>query len=219
MKRFHLSTLGCLFFLLAGSGQLSATQVVALNVTDLAREAVHVFEGRCLDVTLTSVKDSRGEVMLPAVRYTFEILDSLKGKQSSTFEFMQLGNAAKSGHFPIYADRLGIPTFEKGRTYLLFLAKRHENGLTAPVGLAQGMFWVHDGLAYNGISNAHIFHKMDRGMSRTTYAAMIRQAIDSQLPGRAKRGTDGVPAERFKALLRDMLTGHVVTVSKKAGDR
>ncbi|CAM2006176.1 hypothetical protein [Acanthopleuribacter pedis] len=213
--RFCRLGLCLLFFALL---PLQATTVAAVNVADLSKTATHIFEGRCLEIEHITVKDSRGEVDLPAVRYTFEILDSLKGKQSQTFVFQQLGNAVNGVHFPISADKIGVPKYSKGETYLIFLGGLSKSGLCLPVGLAQGLFVIREQEAYNGFSNAHIFAEMKASDQNSPHQSLILAAQQTPLPSSGKRA-EGISATALKAMVRDLVRGAFTAPTRLGGDQ
>lgn len=197
---------------------LSATTVAALNVADLSQTATHIFEGRCLKVETLTIKDSSGKVDLPAVQYTFEVLDSLKGDQPQTFVFQQLGNAVAGRHFPISADKIGIPKYNQGETYLIFLGGTGKSGLRLPVGLAQGLFHIREQQAFNGFSNAHIFAEMDQSAKQGAHAALIQAALTTPLPSSGKQAV-GIGVDALKAMVRDLVDGSFVAKARMGGAR
>ncbi|MBI4446376.1 MAG: hypothetical protein HY645_10755 [Acidobacteria bacterium] len=109
----------------------SAATVRTVNLFEMVALAERVFWGRCV-----AVENQLEEgTSFPIVRYTFEVLDGIKGVHTGeTIVFKQ----ASSGLGGI----AGLPQYQKGKEVLLFLYSESDSGLTSPVGMAQGAFRV-----------------------------------------------------------------------------
>lgn len=115
--------------ILAGFGSLaSGATVRTVNVEEMVQLADRVFYGRCTSVV--SEIDQRSG--FPVERYTFEVLEGLKGVEGiTTLEVRQVGGTMKIA---------GLPRYQKGQRLVLFLHGDSAIGLTSPVGMAQGVF-------------------------------------------------------------------------------
>ena len=116
------------------------------------------FEGRCI-ANRTEVDAASGLV----VTYTtFEVRDVLKGSTAATHEIKQVGGALP-GDGPQYRV-LGVPKFEVGEDYVVFLAGVSTMGFSSPIGLAQGRFKVDGQGNLRRLGNGRDFRDMARRM-------------------------------------------------------
>ena len=179
------------------------TKIIALNLKDLVSESHFIFEGVCQDATAVRIHRSESSIQIPAVRYRFKVLDAIKGVDQDLFEFHQLGTSSGQAKFRVNADTIGIPKYQVGQTYLLFLNPMNDSGLTSPLGLSQGLFILKAKKAFfNGVSNRHIFTKME-----------------PWIPKAKDWNENGVPPEQLKALIRGILSGRIQAKSRKEFSR
>jgi hypothetical protein len=115
--------------LFAGAGEVSA-------VAALARDAERVFRGRCLAAREVAV--AVGGAVIPATGYTFAVLDPLQGDLGERVTFRQVGSPA--GGADDLGELAGLPRYEPGSEYVLFLLPESAAGLTSPAGAAEGAF-------------------------------------------------------------------------------
>ncbi|MCX8036106.1 MAG: hypothetical protein N3D11_03430 [Candidatus Sumerlaeia bacterium] len=138
MRLFNVPRRWVFFLPLALLGSRApATLVLPQNIEDLESQAQLIFAGVC--TTYTAVATAQG---LPATLYTFKVIEAVKGnvKAGSEVQFRQFGG-------PIPGSRLamkvsGVPHYVVGQEVLLFLNPPGSIGLTAPVGLSQGVFAI-----------------------------------------------------------------------------
>jgi len=116
----------------------TATLVLPQNIEQLESQAQLIFAGVCTG--RTSAFTSQG---IPVNIFTFEVRDIAKGnlRTGARIEVRHFGNDVPN------AQRLamripGIPTYTVGQEVVLFLNPPSAIGLTAPVGLSQGLFSV-----------------------------------------------------------------------------
>ncbi|MDJ0842316.1 MAG: hypothetical protein QNK37_37790 [Acidobacteriota bacterium] len=190
---------------------LFAGSIEPLNLKDITERADRIFEGRCVGVEHTVVKSRKG-MDIPAVTYTFQILDGLKGKVSERVTVSHLGSFQDGRPFLVNADKLGIQKYKEGNTYLLFLNRDSYHGLSATLGLPQGVFEVKEGRARNRAGNRFILTGLDKAVVGTPYAAWLA-------PGGNRAGktadSEGIPADGLKSLVRDLISGKVKAPSRK----
>lgn len=98
-----------------------------LNLEEITKASDRIFTGNCVKVEELDDPESR----LPAVKYTFRVIEGIKG----------IGNK-KEISFKQWRPAVRDLTFDKGKKYILFLYPNSERGLTSPVGLLQGHFQV-----------------------------------------------------------------------------
>lgn len=154
---------GLAFTLLAAillvAGPASASQVLPINLEEMALRAATIFAGRCVDVRVEEdPADGRITTLV-----TFAVRRSVKGEARGKVTIRMLGEQTES---PDRGRRIeGIPAFRKGEEVVLFLYGESRSGLTSPVGFGQGKFTVmHDKeqapMAVNAFGNRKLLERM-----------------------------------------------------------
>lgn len=153
--------------LLLVAGATMATTVKVANLQDLIDQSDRIFVGKCLTMESTTAEQA------PLTRYTFQVIDPIKGVQDGTITIRQLGlqtpvqldgGKQRIVHIP------GMPRFEPGREFLLFMVKESPIGLSSPVGLGQGAFRV---LTY-GDKKSLVNENGNRNLGKGLSAAWLR---------------------------------------------
>lgn len=127
------------FFALFLSSQFAqALSVKQLNLKQLIDLSPRVVQGT---VTDTRLEQEGGSIVLYV---TLKVEEWIKGEESApnsnTVVFKQVAEISEGGETSQQL-KLGLPQYEKGKTYLFFLAGDADTtGFTAPVGLHQGIF-------------------------------------------------------------------------------
>ncbi|MCP5464223.1 MAG: hypothetical protein H7A33_04270 [Deltaproteobacteria bacterium] len=124
-------------FLISSSAQ--ATTVKPVNLEQLVGRAETIFRGTLAE----SVAEYDTEESHSMVRYyTFTIEECIKGDCGESFTFKQLADGTFVNEDGIaIRQRMFFPTYEVGKTYVLFLPMAHpKTGLMAPIALFQGVF-------------------------------------------------------------------------------
>jgi hypothetical protein len=147
-------TLGILLsFGLLVPTSLHATTVRVTNLQDLLQSSQRIFVGTCISVE----DDATGSI--PFTVYTFEVLEKIKGVSVDTITIRQFGlsKPIAVGNGLVRTMTIqGMPTYESGKEYLLFLVGESPIGLSSPVGLAQGVFrYRHEGFV-NALDNRNL---------------------------------------------------------------
>ncbi len=192
----------CLLLLVVG-WQALATSVIPMNLADLVQRSQRVFEGTCIKISYGTVKDVAGTTDIPVVHYTFQVRDDLKGVAAQTLILSHLDRFQDGRTFFVKPEMLGLPSYQIGAHYLLFLNQNTGNGLCAPMGMIQGVFEIDDHSAKNLAGNAHILEGMHEALANTAYANLGNR------PLAAKDGQSGLPLDELKALVRDLMSGKV----------
>jgi len=175
---------------------ITASRIASFNLTDLTQRADQIFLGRCTAATPAIVKGRDGAVEIPAVRYTFTVERAVAGASGETVEIMHLGSFTDGRHFLLDPDKVGVPRYTVGETYLLFVGRTSHNGLCSATGLRQGVFDVVGGRAKNRAGNNYILTGLDEVLAREPYRQLAR----------AKQQGDrtGLPVETLLDLVRDL---------------
>ncbi len=194
--------------LCAGMAQLWATRVIPMNLVDLVQRSARVFEGRCIAVEDKVLKNRNGDDV-PAVSYTFEILDDLKGAGAKTIVISHLGRFRDGRSFLIDPDHLGIPRYRVDRRYLLFMGVNTHSGMCIPIGLSQGVFDIHQQKALNRVGDDFIMAGMASSLKGTRYERILVK------PVAAKTTLQGLPLAMLKDLVRELMTGNIEAPTRK----
>ncbi len=111
-----------------------AASVLPLDLSRIHGEASYVFHGQC--IANDAVEDPQTGMIVTVT--TFSILETLKGNVEQTYTIKQVG-----GKLPKSSDLMmvpGVPKFEIGKNYVVFLPQPSRLGFSSPIGLDQGKF-------------------------------------------------------------------------------
>lgn len=101
---------------------------VPLNLKEIEELSDRIFSGVCTDFEEI---DNDPESKLPVIKYTFKILEGIKGVENQNeITFKQWKPTTRANGYEI------------GKKYVLFLYPNSERGLTSTVGVDQGYFEV-----------------------------------------------------------------------------
>lgn len=188
---------------LALAPQAAATKIAPMNLVDLVERSARIFEGRVIAINHGTVKSSDGKYDYPVVRYTFEVLDDLRGAGAKTVILSQMGFFQDGRRTRFNPDQIGIPKYELGKQYVLFMGREGSTGLCSPIGFHLGMFDVAEGKAYHRVDNRFVMNGMDKALKGTAHEALTNPVI-------LKNGqADGLDVVGLKALIRDLMTGAI----------
>jgi len=114
----------------------SATSLLPITLEQLSTRATLIFYGQVVSNEVRKDEQS-GHI---ATFTEFEIIDLIKGNAGSTHTIKQIG-----GHHKDSKTRLlihGVPEFQAGKKYVVFLPEKSSLGFSSPLGLHQGSFSV-----------------------------------------------------------------------------
>ncbi|KAA3615976.1 MAG: hypothetical protein DWQ05_09425 [Calditrichaeota bacterium] len=160
MTMKHNTILIFLLLIFIAAPSVCATEVTPRNAQELTQLAQRLFHGRCI-----SVKEHFQPNSISYTEYTFEVLTPVKGVSQKTITFKQFGliNPVQLKNDLLFLGKVsGMPVYQKGKEYLLFLMGDSKLGLTSPAGLFQGSFNIlntGDGekRALNSLGNKGLF--------------------------------------------------------------
>lgn len=133
--KLYLITLALLINLLT-LPSVSATSLLPVGLQQLSTRATLIFYAEVTNNTVSKDEKS-GRI---ATFTEFKIIDLIKGDAGSTHTIKQIG-----GHLASSATTLrvhGVPEFQPGSSYVVFLPERSTLGFSSPLGLHQGSFTV-----------------------------------------------------------------------------
>ena len=101
---------------------------IPMNLKEMIRKANRIFAGKCTNVKYIQ---NDPESNLPVYKYTFKIIEEIKGLRNK-----------KEITFTQWAAITEGSGYEVGNKYVLLLYPDSELGLTSPIGIGQGKFTV-----------------------------------------------------------------------------
>jgi len=196
------ATLFAFICLLALSGSVSAATVLPLGLERLHGDAKAVFLGECLSNSVELDKQS-GRV----VTYTtFEVLETYKGKLGQSHTIKQIGGNLPDANLNVRIP--GVPQFDVGKRYVVFLPPASKLGFSSPVGLSQGMFTLRTDatgapMVSNGRDVGELMENMAQSKMPSRVADKLRAMPDKELPANAKARAE-MHLDDLRSILRGM---------------
>lgn len=190
------------FCLLALCSNSFAASVLPLGLERLHGDAKTIFLGECLSNAVEMDQQS-GRV----VTYTtFEVLEAYKGKPGRSQTVKQIGGNLPSANLDVRIP--GVPQFEVGQRYVVFLPPASKLGFASPVGLAQGMFTVKNDVTgapvvSNGRDVGDLMENMAQSKMPNRVADKLRAMANREIPGNAKARAE-MRLDDLRSILRGM---------------
>ncbi len=125
-----------LFLTLSTLAPAIATSLLPISLQQLSSRASLIFYAEVIDNTVK--KDSQSGHIATFTK--FKIIDLIKGDSDSTHTIKQLGGHDKTSNRRLLVH--GVPTFQPGKQYIVFLPEESSLGFCSPLGLHQGSFPV-----------------------------------------------------------------------------
>jgi len=191
-----------LICLLALGASASAATVLPLGLERLHGDAQNIFLGECLSNAVELDKQS-GRV---ATYTTFEVLETFKGKPARSHTIKQVGGNLPEANLNVRIP--GVPQFEVGKRYVVFLPPASNLGFATPVGLSQGMFTVKTDdqgaqMVSNGRDVGELMENMAQSKMPGRIADKLRAMPDKELPANAKARAE-MRLDDLRSILRGM---------------
>ena len=190
------------FCLLALCSNSFAASVLPLGLERLHGDAKTIFLGECLSNTVEMDQQS-GRV----VTYTtFEVLETYKGKPGRSQTIKQIGGNLPSANLDVRIP--GVPQFEVGQRYVVFLPPVSNLGFASPVGLGQGMFTVKKDatgttMVSNGRDVGDLMENMAQSKMPSRIADKLRAKANREIPANAKARAE-MHLDDLRSILRGM---------------
>ena len=138
-----------LLFTLFGLSSVSATSLLPITLEQLSTRATLIIYGEVLSNQVKPDAQS-GQI---ATFTEFKVIDLIKGDAADSHTIKQIGGELKDRNMALRIH--GVPRFQVGKNYVVFLPAKSKLGFSSPLGLHQGSFSV---LNINGeqlVSNGH----------------------------------------------------------------
>ena len=155
----------------------SATSLVPINLQQLSTRASLIFYAEVLSNNVKKDEQS-GRI---ATFTEFKIIDSIKGNADSTHTIKQIGGRLASTGTTLRIH--GVPEFQPGNNYVVFLPEKSSLGFCSPLGLHQGSFTVSTVNGEQIVSNGRSLVVQPQQNSNTI---QIPLAVDADKPTHAR---------------------------------
>ena len=174
---------------LAAAFPAAATSVLPVGLDQMVDNAAVAFEGTC-----TGNRTGRDPATnLVATFTTFAVHDVLKGEVGATYEIKQIGGSVPGG-LTYKVD--GVPKFQPGQDYVVFLPGISAAGFSSPVGLDQGRFIITPSANGREVANGRDFRDLTAGIPPAELPPSLQQ--QTKRGGTMRR----LDIDEFKQLVR-----------------
>jgi hypothetical protein len=140
----------------------AALSVRPLQLDEVIDQASTAFEGTCIG-TETGRDPQTGEIVTFT---TFRIDEVLKGTVGATLRIKQIGGeVAEEGIRNVIP---GVPRFNVGDSYVVFMPQASAAGFSSPIGLEQGRYHIQLGEQGRQVGNGRDFKELTQRISAAT---------------------------------------------------
>lgn len=177
-----------------------AASVLPVGLDKLQSGAETIFYGECL----SQQSDMDPSLRLPVTYANFRVLESLKGQPGEIVTIKQLGGTLANGGQELVVP--GVPKFEPGKQYILFLPRRSELGFASPVALDQGRFSIReDERGSRQVGNGRDFKELVADLPANRIPARVNDRLKPAADGaNAQKPKPELPLDDFLSLLRSI---------------
>lgn len=134
MKKPRLVAIPLFMILLCCSLQAAATSVLPVSLQRMAQTAEMIFHGTAIGNEVR-LDQASGRV---ATYTSFKVIEVIKGNPGATHTIKQIGGQLPGSNVRLVIH--GVPRFDVGEEYVIFLPKTSSLGFASPIGLSQGKF-------------------------------------------------------------------------------
>ncbi len=188
MKKPRLVAIPLFMILLCCSLQAAATSVLPVSLQRMAQTAEMIFHGTAIGNEVR-LDQASGRV---ATYTSFKVIEVIKGNPGVTHTIKQIGGQLPGSNVRQVIH--GVPRFDVGEEYVVFLPKASSLGFASPIGLSQGKFDIRK---LNGQAVVNI---------RSQLAALTKPSSQQVLPNAPSAIVTGLPTDKPTAMhLADFL--------------
>lgn len=171
-----------LLFNLFSLSPVSATSMRPISLEQLSTRATLIFFGEVLSNQVKQDEKS-GQI---ATFTEFKVIDLIKGNAADSHTIKQIGGVLKDRNIALRIH--GVPKFQVGKSYVVFLPTKSKLGFSSPLGLHQGSFSV---LNINGeqlVSNGHnlVNQAQTQQAGQNSKAVQVPLAVRVDRPSQAR---------------------------------
>jgi hypothetical protein len=183
------------FLLAAATLPSQAASVLPAQLDEIVDRAAVAFEGRC--VANRTERDL--ETGLVVTYTTFEVIDRLKGAVAPTHTIKQIGGSLPDDNIQYKVE--GVPTFNVGEDYVVFLARASRKGFSSPIALAQGRFGIRQSQAGREVGNGRDFRELTERLPQAMVPPRARARMQGVGPVKQ------IDLDDFKEIVRARVGG------------
>ncbi|MCK4704462.1 MAG: hypothetical protein KAT90_03185 [Gammaproteobacteria bacterium] len=177
MKLFNILLSAALYILCLPSA--SATSLLPVSLEQLSTRASIIFYGTVINNQVK--KDTQSGHI--ATFTEFEIIDLIKGNiKTSNYTIKQIGGHLKESKTVLRIH--GVPKYQMGNKYVVFLPEKSSLGFSSPLGLHQGSFPVSSINGEQVISNGQGLSSPLQTINNN--AVQIPLAVNNNKPSQAR---------------------------------
>ena len=196
------ATLFIFFCWLAVGGSALAAMVLPLGLERLHGDAKKIFLGECLSNVVELDRESDRVVTYT----TFEVLETFKGKLGRSHTIKQIGGNLPQANLNVRIP--GVPQFEVGKRYVVFLPPASKLGFSSPIGLSQGLFTMKTDatgaqIVSNGRDVGELMENMAQSKMPRRVADKMRALPDKEIPANARARAE-MHLDDLRSILRGM---------------
>lgn len=138
MRKIFTTCLSVLIalMLISTAGTSSATSLLPISLENLSTRANTVFYAEVIS-NESKLDPQSGQI---ATYTEFRVIEAIKGHTEATHTIKQIGGYDKNSKRKLQIH--GVPRFDVGKEYIVFLPKASSLGFCSPIGLYQGSFSV-----------------------------------------------------------------------------
>ena len=171
-----------LLFNLFSLSTVSATSLRPITLEQMSTRATLIFYGEVLS---NQVKQDEQSGYI-ATFTEFKVIDLIKGDAGNTHTIKQIGGELKDRNMALRIH--GVPRFQVGNNYVVFLPTKSKLGFSSPLGLHQGSFSV---LTINNeqiVNSGHslVNQPLTRQLEQTSKAVQVPLAVHADRPSQAR---------------------------------
>jgi hypothetical protein len=171
-----------LIFSVCNLSSAAATSLLPISLEQLSTRATLIFYGEVLSNQVKQDEQS-GQI---ATFTEFKVIDLIKGNAADTHTIKQIGGDLKDRNMSLRIH--GVPRFQVGNNYVVFLPTKSKLGFSSPLGLHQGSFSV---LTINNeqvVSNSRslTYQPQTRQLEQTSKAVQVPLAVSVDRPSQSR---------------------------------
>ena len=154
-----------------------ATSLLPISLEQLSTRATLIFYGEV--VSNQVIKDEKSGHIATFTK--FKIMDLIKGETGDTHTIKQIGGSLKEKN-AIHRIH-GVPEYQNGKKYVVFLPEKSTMGFSSPLGLHQGSFSVSTVNGQQTISNGR---NLTAQVKQNNRNIQVPLAVSTGKPSRAR---------------------------------
>jgi len=157
--------------------QAQATSLKPLDLERLSTQAPLIFYGEVVNNHAVNDKQS-GQI---ATLTTFKVIELIKGNTGEEHTIKQIGGQLADSNTKMHIP--GVPKFNNGSKYVVFLTEKSKLGFSSPLGLYQGSFSVETVNGEQVISNGS---RLSMPSATVNRPIQVPLAVNTQNPTQSR---------------------------------